>query len=79
MALIVIGLVISLFLFRRNCDVVATTIKLVVTITLLSPMINAVGSAKNIVSSMTHSVVGWAMIPLCIYILLYIICPKSDH
>lgn len=76
--LIIAGLVVSLFLFRKNCNVVTTTIKLVITLILFSPMLAAVSGAKTIVSSMTHSVVGWAMIPLCIYIFLYIICPKSD-
>lgn len=77
--LIIAGLIVSLFLFRRNCNAVTTAIKTIVTLVTFSPMLTAVSGAKNIVSSMTHSVVGWAMIPLAIYILLYIICPKSEH
>ncbi|MCX7132231.1 hypothetical protein [Aeromonas sp.] len=78
-ALIIAGLVVSLFLFRRDCNVAATAIKTIVTLVIFSPMLSAVNFAKLIVSSVTHSVVGWAMIPLAIYILLYIICPKSER
>ena len=78
-SLIIVGLVVSLFLFRRNCNVAATAIKAIVTLVIFSPMLSAVSFAKRIVSDMTHPVVGWAMIPLAIYILLYIICPKSEY
>lgn len=78
-ALIIVGLIASLFLFRRNCNAVTTAIKLIVTLVAFSPMLAAVNGAKLIVSIVTHSVMGWAMIPLSICILLYIICPKTDH
>lgn len=78
-ALIVAGLIASLFFFRKNCNAVTTAIKTIVTLVIFSPMLAILNSAKFIVSIVTHSVVGWAMIPLAIYILLYIICPKSEH
>lgn len=78
-ALIIAGLVISLFLFKRNCNIATTAIKTIITLVILSPIFTPVSFAKRIVSDMTHPVVGWAMIPLAIYILLYIICPKSEH
>lgn len=76
--LIIAGLIISLFLFRRGCNVVTTTIKMVITLVLFSPILNAVAGVKHVIGSLAHSALAWAIIPLSIYILLYIISPHAD-
>lgn len=56
----------------------AITVKMVITLVLFSPILNAVAGAKHVISSLTHSALAWAIIPLSIYILLYIISPNAD-
>lgn len=76
--LIIAGLIAALFLFRRNGNVVPTTIKLIITLILFSPMLTAVAGAKLAVEYLTHVALARAMIPLSIYILFYIVSPGID-